>query len=109
MGLRRLKPLAWSDEPESVSEKKAEYPVMRDLLHGQPVDLSDRCPICHMPVSYQASACPYCTREIDHRYDRVPPPISGIEEGVCVTVLSVLMIGGLALIVIPIALVLFGR
>jgi len=62
-----------------------------------------------MPISYQASICPYCTRQIDHRYDRLPPQISGIETGLCVAVLSVLMIGGFAVIVIPIALILFGR
>jgi len=62
-----------------------------------------------MPISYQASICPYCTQGIDHRYDRLRPPISGIETGLCVAVMSVLMIGGFAVIVIPMALVLFGR
>lgn len=82
---------------------------MRDLYFGQPIDWSDRCPFCNNPISYHASVCPHCTREIDQRYDRLQPSISGIETGLCVAVLSVLMIGGFAVIVIPIALILFGR
>jgi len=61
-----------------------------------------------MPVSYQALSCPYCIRDIDHRYDRLPLPISGIETCLCLAVLSGLVIGGFALIVIPMVLILFG-
>jgi hypothetical protein len=81
---------------------------VRDLIHGQPVDLSDRCPYCKSPVSYFASFCPNCTRAIDHRFNRQPPPISRFEFSLCAAILGVLMLGGFALIVIPMLLVLFS-